>query len=162
MEKERAKVALGDDVLHEVGRERHAEAAAAREPPQHVIVGKVIGYRVEAAYGAEGVPPAGDGRAESVAEPLDAGADEGGGQEPLINEHNIELRGDAATGDAGVEAGDQPDRSLFERRHHRPDICGVDTHVGVGEDEGVVPRLPDEVGEVAHLPIRADRALVDN
>src|SRR6266850_6783218 len=85
----------------------------SREPPQHVIVGEVIGHRVEAADGVEGVPPAGDGRAESMAEPLDAGADEGAGQEPLIDEHRIELRGDAATGDAAVEAGDQPDRSLF-------------------------------------------------
>jgi hypothetical protein len=99
---------------------------------------------------------------ESMAEPLDAGTDKGGGQEPLIDEHSIELRGDAATADAAVEAGDQPDHSLFERRHHRPDICGVDTHVGVGEDEDVVLGLPDEVGEVTRLPIWADRALVDD
>src|SRR5207245_2154421 len=89
VEAERAKA-----TLHEVGRERHAEAAAAGEPAQHVVVGEVIGNRLEAADGAEGVPSAGNGRAEGMAEPLEAGPDEGGRQEPLIDEHGIEPRGD--------------------------------------------------------------------
>src|SRR3989442_98798 len=49
---------------------------------------------------------------------------------------------------------------VFEWPNHRADVARPHAHVAVGDDERVVLGVADEIGEVADLEIRTDRAAV--
>src|SRR5262245_66463314 len=93
---------------------------------------------------------------------LEARAHERGWKEPLVDEHGAQGRPEAPVGDPPVEAGRQSDIGILERRHYRPEIVATDADVAVGHHEYVVLRGFVEIGEVAHLRIRADRAIADD
>src|SRR3989475_8863146 len=49
---------------------------------------------------------------------------------------------------------------VFEWPNHRADVARPHAHVAVSDDERVVLGVADEIGEVADLEIRTDRAAV--
>src|SRR2546425_8682393 len=87
-------------------------------------------------------------------------ADEGGWQKPLVDEHGPESVGHTVRRNAAIETRHQPDPTVFEGPDHRADVYRPHAHVAVSNDERVVLGVSDEIGEVADLEIRADRAAV--
>ena len=130
--------------------------------PQHVIVREVIGDGLEAADRLQRVAPARDGGAEGMAQLLDPRPHQGGRDEPFVDVHRAELRPELRARHAAVEARHHSGVPVLEATGDGRDVIRPDPHVGVGDDEGVVLGVAQQVRQVADLEVGADRAIVDD
>jgi hypothetical protein len=72
------------------------------------------------------------------------------------------IRATPATAAAAPAARHQSDVAVLDRAGDRRDVIDPDPDIGVGDDERVVLRVPQQICEVADLEVRADRPIVDD
>ncbi|KGS68177.1 glycosyl transferase, family 2- domain protein [Burkholderia pseudomallei MSHR7527] len=61
-----------------------------------------------------------------------------------------------------IQASDDTDRRIGERRRHARQIIGLDRDVAVGDHDAAVARALGEIDEIADLQVRAVHARVDH
>jgi hypothetical protein len=149
-------------VRHQHRRQDDPEPGQAHSLADGVIVGQLVGDRLEAADPRQRLPVERDCLAKARPGQAERQPDGRAGQEMIVDPHRGQPRPEAAVRQAAVEAGDHPDARLGQGRGQRAQIIWTDRNVAVGEDnEGMASDL-SHVDEVGDLAVAAMRGAVDD
>src|SRR5208283_3506545 len=139
MLKQGSRVPLDDVGGHDVRRQHRAQPQPPSELPKPIIIRELVGDGLKSAYGPQGLAPNRDRGSEGEGPRAQEMRDPNRWREPVVDEEGAQSGPEAEDRPSSIQAGDDADRRVVQRRDHLGEIVLLHANVAVGEDEAVVP-----------------------
>ena len=124
--------------------------------PEFVIVGVQVHHGLEAADFGEALFGRGHRRTHHEFQPFEFARDERRAAKRRRGAHAIHGGDELQIVPPAIERGHAADAGIAEHRRDASQISRLDSHVAIGDDQQIVPRLAHQAAKIGNLGVRAE------